>query len=164
MKNCDLVKSCERVRDLGEVFTPARIVKSMCNLIPKNIWNQVDATFLEPSCGTGNFLAEILQRKLKKTKSIQDKIIALQSIYGVDIMQDNVDECRCRLLEIMRQKAGLAGKAIEEILDTNIICGNTLTMKDCNGKWIKFKDWKTGEYETLKNMLTPQQSLFDLKV
>ena len=78
MKSCDLVKSCERVRDLGEVFTPARVVKSMCNLIPKDIWDHVDTTFLEPSCGTGNFLAEILQRKLNNTKSIQDKIKALQ--------------------------------------------------------------------------------------
>lgn len=161
MKDCELVKSCTRVRDLGEVFTPAHIVKSMCKLIPAAIWRNPSATFLEPSCGTGNFMVEILTRKLRYCRNAQDKITALQSIYGVDIMQDNIDECRCRLMDIMIKRAGLSGTAIEEILDANIICGNTLTMLDSCGQPIKFKDWKTGKYTTLKQMVSQELSLFD---
>ncbi|MCQ2599210.1 MAG: SAM-dependent methyltransferase [Alphaproteobacteria bacterium] len=162
MNKCSLIKSCTRVRDLGEVFTPLKIVHDMCKLIPKKIWQQIDSTFLEPSCGTGNFLAEILSRKLRQCKTVDDCIIAIQSLYGVDIMADNINECKCRLLDVFLhhiQKCEcmcLMWEQIEQvmhILDTNIICGNTLTMLDANGDDLKFKDWKTGEFETLKHML-----------
>ena len=61
MNSCKLIKSCERVRDLGEVFTPPKIVRDMCKLIPKDVWKKIDSTFLEPACGEGNFLIEILK-------------------------------------------------------------------------------------------------------
>lgn len=165
MNKCSLIKSCERVRDLGEVFTPPKIVRDMCNLIPKEIWNNIDATFLEPACGNGNFIVEILNSKLRKCKSIDDIIRAIQSIYGVDIMPDNIDECKCRMLNIILQHIQKTEclcvmwhqiTEIMGILDTNIICGNTLTMLDCDGNDLKFKDWKTGEFETLKHMLNAE--------
>ena len=163
MSKCDLIKSCKRVRDIGEVFTPARVVRDMCNLIPKDVWQRIDATFLEPACGNGNFLNEILSRKLKRCKTLEECITALQSIYGVDIMQDNVDECRCRLLgtilRALQDKECVFWsdiKGIFDILEINIICGDTLTMLDCNGEDLKFKDWKTGEFETLKQMLNEE--------
>lgn len=163
MNKCSLIKSCTRVRDLGEVFTPRKIVRDMCNLIPKEIWKDIDTTFLEPSCGNGNFIIEILTRKLKRCKTIDECFRALQSIYGVDIMQDNVEECRCRMLGIVlaaiQEKECVCWHNIKEfvdVLETNIICGDTLTMLDCNGEDLKFKDWKTGEFETLKHMLNAE--------
>lgn len=163
MNKCSLIKSCTRVRDLGEVFTPRKIVRDMCNLIPTEIWKNINATFLEPACGNGNFIIEILTRKLKHCKTIDDCIMALQSIYGVDIMKDNVEECRCRMLgvvlEAIQQKECVHWHNIKDfvdVLETNIICGDTLTMLDCNGEDLKFKDWKTGQFETLKHMLNAE--------
>lgn len=106
-------------------------------------------------------MVEILTRKLKHCHTPEEQLTALQSIYGVDIMQDNIDECRCRLLDIIKRQTMLSGKYIEDILDTNIICGNTLTMMDSDGNLIKFKDWKTGQFTTLKQMISQELSLFD---
>lgn len=80
-----LIKSKQRVKDFAEVFTPAHIVKDMCNLVPEEMWISVDTTFLEPACGTGNFLAEILERKFKLCQSWEDGLRALKSVYGMDI-------------------------------------------------------------------------------
>lgn len=171
MSKCSLIKSCTRVRDLGEVFTPRHIVRDMCNLIPKDVWENIDATFLEPACGNGNFIIEILNRKLKRCKDINDCVRALQSIYGVDIMPDNVEECRCRMLGIVlaeiQKKECVCWRNIKnivEILETNIICGNTLTMLDSNGDDLKFKDWKTGQFETLKQMLNAEPVQTELQL
>ena len=102
------VKSKERVADRGEVFTAEREVKAMCDLV-KDETERIDSRFLEPACGDGNFLAEILRRKLavvknKYRKSTYDyemySVLAVTSIYGVDIMLDNVQDCRERLFKI----------------------------------------------------------------
>lgn len=104
----DLVKSKKRVADHGEVFTSEREVNAMLDLV-KQETERIDSRFLEPACGTGNFLVEILNRKLKIVKDRYKKsqiefernaIIAISSIYGVDILQDNTIECRDRLFEI----------------------------------------------------------------
>ena len=102
------VKSKQRVADHGEVFTAEREVNAMLDLV-KNETERIDSRFLEPACGDGNFLAEILRRKLavvkrKYTKSPADyaknAILAVSSMYGVDILQDNVEACRKRLFSM----------------------------------------------------------------
>ncbi len=127
------IKSRERVRDAGEVFTQPREVKAMCDLCEPTI-SEIDKKVLEPSCGNGNFLVEILERKLQKTKKNKYKIlIALSNIYGVDIARDNLEEARDRMKNIVLDY--LAGEetpaeflmAMNAILKANICYGNMLT-------------------------------------
>ena len=97
------VKSRERVAAHGEVFTAEREVKAMCNLVAEEC-RDYKATFLEPACGDGNFLIEILTRKLISIMGDSDyerkSLIALSSLYGIDILPDNVIACRRRLREL----------------------------------------------------------------
>ncbi len=158
------VKSKERVTDHGEVFTAEREVNAMLDLV-KQETERIDSRFLEPACGDGNFLAEILRRKLavaernyKKSAHDYEKyaILALMSMYGVDIMQDNVEICRKRLFSIWNEQytktcrneaSDEARKTAEYILSKNIICGNALTMmqvdSECNDtdNYITFSEW-----------------------
>lgn len=139
------VKSKDRVLDYGEVFTDEREVSAMCDLV-KNECLRIDSRFLEPACGDGNFLAEILSRKLeivtkRYKKSPYDfernSLLAVGSIYGVDIMFDNVQECRERLLNLWEKyykkvvkKADYNADTVDSvtyILSKNIVCGNALT-------------------------------------
>lgn len=157
-------KSKERVREHGEVFTAEREVKAMCDLV-KDETERIDSRFLEPACGDGNFLAEILKRKLavvrkKYGKSPLDyernSLLAASSIYGVDILQDNVAACRARMFEIWNKEYtavckkecdDLTREAVRFILSRNIVCGNALTLKcvDENGNDIDepiiFSEW-----------------------
>lgn len=157
-------KSKERVREHGEVFTAEREVKAMCDLV-KDETERIDSRFLEPACGDGNFLAEILKRKLavvrkKYGKSPLDyernSLLAASSIYGVDILQDNVAACRARMFEIWNKEYTAVCKkecddqtrdAVRFILSRNIVCGNALTLKcvDENGNDIDepiiFSEW-----------------------
>lgn len=139
------VKSKQRVADHGEVFTAEREVKAMCDLVSDEC-NRIDSRFLEPACGDGNFLAEILSRKLsvvraKYKKSTYDyernSILALTSIYGVDILTDNTIICRSRLFEIWNKEYTNVCKkeanddvrsAAKFILEKNIVRGNALSM------------------------------------
>lgn len=158
------IKSRKRVVDHGEVFTNEREVKAMCDLV-KNETERIDSRFLEPACGDGNFLAEILTRKLDIVKkryrrsSIdyeKNSLLAVSSLYGVDIMMDNVLECRERLFKIWDKQYKLVCKtdcsddmrdSIKFILSKNIVCGNALTLceVDENGKDtenpILFSEW-----------------------
>ena len=140
------VKSRERVADHGEVFTAQREVNAMLDLV-KQETERIDSRFLEPACGDGNFLAEILRRKLAAVKARYKKsaadyekyaVMAVTSIYGVDILQDNVDECRKRLFAIWDEEYTANCKkecreecreAVRFILERNILCGNALTLK-----------------------------------
>lgn len=164
MEEKQQVKSKKRVTDHGEVFTAEREVNAMLDLV-KQETERIDSRFLEPACGDGNFLSEILRRKLtvvernyKRNAHDYEKysILALMSIYGVDIMMDNVIDCRARLLEIWKEKYYAickknATKEAEEvaayILSKNVICGNALTMmqvdENCNDtkKYITFSEW-----------------------
>lgn len=158
------VKSKQRVADHGEVFTAEREVKAMCDLV-KQETERIDSRFLEPACGDGNFLSEILSRKLavvkrkyKKSPADYEKnaILALSSIYGVDILEDNVKACQDRLLALWdKEYRAVCKKECSEdtrmsarfILSRNIVCGNALTLMcvDENGKDtdepIVFSEW-----------------------
>ena len=102
------VKSRQRVADHGEVFTAEREVRAMCDLV-KSETERIESRFLEPACGNGNFLAEVLRRKLAVVKSRYGKnpsdyerysVLSVTSIYGVDILADNAQECRERLFAL----------------------------------------------------------------
>ena len=139
------IKSRQRVADHGEVYTAEREVKAMCDLVSDEC-SRIDSRFLEPACGDGNFLAEILSRKLaavkkKYKKSVIDyeknALLAVSSIYGVDILADNVAACRERLFKIWRKEYKSVMKtaysedterSIRFILSKNIVCGNALTL------------------------------------
>ena len=139
------IKSKERVAQRGEVFTAEREVNAMLDLVA-NVCLRPDSRFLEPACGDGNFLSAILRRKLaelrrKYKKSARDyeklSIVAIGSLYGVDIMNDNVEACRQRLYSIWDEEytAHCASEASDEareaarfIITRNIINGNALTL------------------------------------
>lgn len=139
------IKSRQRVADHGEVYTAEREVKAMCDLVSDEC-SRIDSRFLEPACGDGNFLAEILSRKLaavkkKYKKSVIDyeknALLAVSSIYGVDILADNVSVCRERLFKIWQKEyksvvktaySEDTEKSIRFILSKNIVCGNALTL------------------------------------
>lgn len=139
------IKSKKRVADHGEVFTAEREVNAMLDLV-KPETERIDSRFLEPACGDGNFLAEILRRKLKKVRRKYRKspfdyernaFLAVSSIYGVDLMMDNVLACRKRLFEIWDKEYKAVCKketndqtreAVRFILSRNIVCGNALTL------------------------------------
>jgi SAM-dependent methyltransferase len=154
------VISKQRVTDHGEVFTNQREVKAMLDLV-KQETERIESRFLEPACGTGNFLAEVLERKLEVVKSRYGKVnleyerngvLAVSSIYGIDILEDNVQECRDRLFNIFNQKytvlfADLANdkcrEAVRYILSRNIIHGDALTLKTVGDRPepIIFSEW-----------------------
>ena len=158
------VKSKQRVTDHGEVFTADREVNAMLDLV-KQETERIDSRFLEPACGDGNFLAEILRRKLAVVKRKYRKspidyeknaVLAATSIYGVDILQDNVDACRQRMFEIWDKEYQTVLKkevnedcreAVRFIFGRNIVCGNALSLKkvDANGNDIDepivFSEW-----------------------
>ena len=139
------IKSRQRVADHGEVYTAEREVKAMCDFVSDEC-SRIDSRFLEPACGDGNFLAEILSRKLaavkkKYKKSVIDyeknALLAVSSIYGVDILADNVAACRERLFKMWRKEyksvmktaySEDTEKSIRFILSKNIVCGNALTL------------------------------------
>ena len=158
------IKSKNRVQEYGEVFTNEREVKAMCDLV-KEETERIDSRFLEPACGDGNFLVEILNRKLDVVKKKYKKssldyeknaVLAISSIYGVDILIDNVLACRERLFKMWDKAYKNVCKndcndqtrdAVKFILEKNIVCGNALTLccVDGNGKDtdkpIVFSEW-----------------------
>ena len=157
-KNQKQVKSRKRVRDHGEVFTPKHIVNAMLDLV-KQETERIDSRFLEPACGTGNFLVEILRRKLAVVEQRYYKsqieyeryaIIAVSSIYGVDLLQDNVEEARKRLFVIFNERYTKKYKSnckeecrtsVKFILERNILRGDALTLLTDNNKPIVFSEW-----------------------
>ncbi len=154
------VVSRERVANHGEVLTAKREVNAMLDLV-KQETERIDSRFLEPACGTGNFLVEILRRKLavveSRYKSSQLEyeryaVIAVSSIYGVDILQDNLEECRERLFQIFDEKYTRlykdkcqedCRKTVRFILKRNILWGDALTLKtpDKEALPIIFSEW-----------------------
>ena len=125
-----IIKSKARVKEFGEVFTPDFIVNDMCDLIPSEIWDNIESTFLEPACGNGNFLVEILARKYERCNDEKDGLKALASVFGMDIQYDNCEECRVRLLsqyiERFPKANGFAVILAVKILLNNIVCGDSL--------------------------------------
>lgn len=134
------IKSKERVSKFGEVFTPEWVVKDMCDLFPAEIWDNIESTFLEPSCGTGNFLVEIYARKLSRCATVTDAVKALASITGVDIMPDNCEESRERLRNMFLERYPNAPELeeVDRILSENIICDDFLTLAPI--RWMDEKE------------------------
>ena len=129
-----IIKSKARVKEFGEVFTPDFIVNDMCDLIPSEIWDNIESTFLEPACGNGNFLVEILARKYERCKDEKDGLKALASVFGIDIQADNCEECRVRLLtqyiERFPKANGFTVILAVKILLNNIVCGDSLKIME----------------------------------
>ena len=123
------IKSKKRVADHGEVFTNEREVNAMLDLV-KQETERLDSRFLEPACGTGNFLAEIYSRKLERCKNEKDGLKALNSIFGIDILADNVCESRQRLVDMFLAKFQSANEYAElfawAIVSNNIVCDDFL--------------------------------------
>lgn len=162
------VKSKQRVADHGEVFTNEREVNAMLDLV-KQETERIDSRFLEPACGNGNFLAEVLNRKLNVIDSRYSKsqvewekyaVIAVSSIYGVDILEDNAMECRGRLFEIFDKRYSMLFKekckvecrsGIRFLLNRNILWGDALDFTNPETKKpIVFSEWSIVNESMLK--------------
>jgi len=184
------VKSKQRVKDYGEVLTPPNIVNAMLDLV-KQETERIDSRFLEPACGTGNFLIEILKRKLQVVEARYARsqpeyeryaILAVSSIYGIDILEDNAEECRHRLFTVFNEAYTRLFKkkakekcreTVQYILKKNIIHGDALTLKTVganpqpivfsewalvNGSFLKRRDFAF--HELLLDAMSSEQSLF----
>ncbi len=149
-----LIKSKKRVADHGEVFTPAWIVDAMLDLVEGEA-ARIDARFLEPACGSGNFLVPVLQRKLasvelKFGKSDFHKrhyaLLGLMCTYGIELLADNIAECSENLLAVLSEYLRLAPedalyRAASRVLAINLVQGDALTMKTVDGDPISFAEW-----------------------
>ncbi len=184
-------KSKTRVRDHGEVFTSEREVNAMLDLV-KNEAERIDSRCLEPACGNGNFLIKILERKLNVVNNAYKRsqwdweihaMVAVSSLYGVELLQDNVEECRSRLFDYFKRryktlyKSKISNVYLENIrflLGKNIVCGDALTLLQADGTPIIFSEWGfagskvTRRDFTMSNLLESSQkqskdTLFDLQ-
>jgi hypothetical protein len=149
-----LVKSKQRVADHGEVFTPAWMVEDMLDLV-KGETERIDSRFLEPACGNGNFLVQILRRKLaavelKYGKSDFERrqyaLLALMSLYGIELLTDNIAECRANLLAIFAEYLNLAPsddlyRGAFYVLSQNLVHGDALKMRAQGDQPITFAEW-----------------------
>jgi len=150
----NLIKSKRRVADHGEVLTPGWLVEKMLDLV-KGETGRIDSRFLEPACGSGNFLVPVLQRKLaaveaKYGKSDFEKrhyaLLAVMCTYGIELLEDNIAECRTNVLEIFAEYLNLDEsdelyRAASYVLLQNIVHGDALTMCTHEGKPIIFAEW-----------------------
>ena len=148
------VKSKQRVADHGEVFTPTWIVEAMLDLV-KSETERIDSRFLEPACGSGNFLVRILQRKLaavelKFGRSDFERrhyaLLALMCTYGIELLEDNIAECRTNMLEILAEYLNLDDsdelyRAASYVLVLNIVHGDALKMRTSDDQPITFAEW-----------------------
>ncbi len=152
-----LVKSKQRVADHGEVFTPAWMVEAMLDLV-KDETERLDARFLEPACGSGNFMVQILRRKLaavelKYSKSDFERqhyaLFGLMCIYGVELLADNIAECRANMLDVFAEYLNLDETddlylAATHVLAENVVHGDALTMRavvSTGDQPISFAEW-----------------------
>ena len=159
-----LIKSKRRVKDFGEVFTPESIVRQMCDLCEPDI-SAIDKKVFEPTCGNGNFLVEILRRKLRRINQVDNPrfdlevIWSLSNIYGVDIQSDNVQEARQRLESVVLdfiakyQGSTLTRSTIAAILEVTIVVGDTLRDKDTLHFYDFQPNFDTGSFEVTKYLL-----------
>ncbi len=150
------VKSKQRVADHGEVFTPPELVEAMLDLVRFET-ARIDARFLEPACGSGNFVVQVLLRKLATVEARYGKsdfekrhhaLLALMSIYGIELLDDNVADCRANLLEIIAVYLHLGpadewSAAAERVIQVNIVHGDALSMTTggASPQPITFAEW-----------------------
>ena len=177
------IKSRQRVAQHGEVFTNPREVNAMLDLVRDESF-RLDSRFLEPACGDGNFLIEILRRKLSLLKDIKSptewefqSLIAVGSCYGIELLEDNAEACRLRLFTEVREQMGKKyctqgyEESLRYMLRKNIVCGDALTYRTAEGKPIIFCEWtpiagsmqfsrRDFQFDFLVNQ-THQYSLFD---
>lgn len=169
----NLVKSRQRVADHGEVFTPPWLVEAMLDLV-KAESERIDSRFLEPACGSGNFLIAILQRKLAAVEVKYGKsdfqrqhfaLLALMCVYGIELLADNMAECRANLLQIMADYLNLKPGddvyvAASYVLEQNLVHGDAVAMQTAAGMPIIFAEWGSlgkGKFQRrdfLMNVLT----------
>ncbi len=149
-----LIKSKKRVADHGEVFTPSWLVDAMLDLV-KNEADRIDSRFLEPACGSGNFLVQVLRRKLAAVEIRFGKseferrhyaLLALMSTYGIELLADNIAECRANMLEVMAEYLNIdqtddLHRAASFVLAQNLVHGDALTMRTHNSQPIAFAEW-----------------------
>ncbi len=163
------IKSKKRVIEYGEVFTPRFIVNAMLDLV-KQETERIDSRFLEPACGTGNFLTEILERKLKVVEKRYGKsqleyerhaVLAVSSLYGIEILEDNAQECRQRLFAVFDEAYTRLFKektkeqcreTVRYILKRNIVHGDALSLRTVgeNPQPIVFPEWSLVNGSLLK--------------
>ena len=140
------MRTKQRVIEHGEVFTPPHIVRAMVDLVAEEA-ARVDARFFEPACGNGNFLVEVLQRKLataRRGNYAREALIAVSSLYGIDILADNVAECRQRLFDLVSTSAAFGDEynaVVWDILNRNIIHGDTIARRAADGGFIELVEW-----------------------
>ena len=148
------INSKQRVADHGEVFTPTWMVDAMLDLV-KDETERIDSRFLEPACGSGNFIVQILRCKLaavelKYGKSDFEKrhyaLLALMCIYGIELLDDNIEECRANALEILAEYLNMDEldelyQAAFYVLSQNIVHGDALKMLTYDGQPITFAEW-----------------------
>ena len=149
-----LVKSKKRVADHGEVFTPPWLVESMLDLV-KDETERIDSRFLEPACGDGNFLVQILKRKLASVEKKYGKseferrhfaLFALMCLYAIELLSDNISDCRANLLKIFSDYLKLdtsdeAYRAGFYVLSQNLVHGDAMKMRTHNDQAIIFAEW-----------------------
>ena len=149
-----LIRSKMRVADHGEVFTPAWMVDAMLDLV-KDETKRIDARFLEPACGSGNFVVPVLQRKLTAVQMKFGKsdfnrrhyaLLGLMCCYGIELLADNIEECRANILEVLSDYLRLSPeddlyRAASHVLSTYLVHGDVLTMKTTTGSRISFAEW-----------------------
>lgn len=148
-----LVKSRQRVADHGEVFTPRWLVDDMLDLV-KSETERIDSRFLEPACGSGNFLVPVLERKLAAVQTRHGRsdfekrhyaLFALMCVYGIELLSDNAAECRENLAGVFARYVspaeGVWLRAAEAVLAVNIVQGDALAMTDAMGEHIVFAEW-----------------------
>lgn len=150
----NLIKSKKRVADHGEVFTPPWLVEKMLDLV-KGETERIDARFLEPACGSGNFLIPILQRKLaavelKFGNSDFERrhfaLLGLMCCYGIELLDDNVAECRAKMLDVFAGYLNLAApddlyQAASFVLSLNLVHGDAMTMRNIDQTPISVVEW-----------------------
>lgn len=150
----NLIKSKQRVADHGEVFTPPWLVEKMLDLV-KGETERIDSRFLEPACGSGNFLVPILQRKLaavelKFGKSDFEKrhhaLLGLMCCYGIELLADNIAECRANMLEVFADYLALDAeddlyRAASHVLSLNLVHGDAMTMRAIDDAPIRVVEW-----------------------
>lgn len=114
----------ERVKKFGEVFTPEWVVRDMCDMLEAEAPGcfEPERTFLEPTCGDGAFVVEILRRKFQRCRSRRDYCVALESVYGLEIQADNVAECIRRVTELAGQYFRPTREELQIINDHYIMC------------------------------------------
>ena len=181
----DLVRSRQRVADHGEVLTPAWLVEDMLNLLGEES-ERIDARFLEPACGSGNFLVPVLRRKLatvhleyanSEFEKKQHALLSLMCIYGIELLADNAAECRTNMLDTLFAYLGNSVgdewfRAAQVVVEANIVQGDALAMTTSAGKPLTFAEWgylgkgkfqrRDFQYEALTGRSSIAGTLFEL--